>query len=499
MKKSESELWYATPTRQSPLAIVLLMYNLLRSIVRTWWPFIILLIVRSSWITRQTAMQAVLLVVAVLFVLATWRYLKFWFYLSDDMIHVRRGILRRTRLEIPFDRVQTIVFEQNLLHQFFNSVRLKVDTAGSSSEEFEFSALPQAKAEELRAYVLSKRAGTIKKDAADVQPQYHAADRMFALSLTDLLKVGVSQNHFRTTSIILVFLIGLRDRISQAFGDRYLDQIDAMAVGLVDNFLVYGIALFALLLIISFVGTLVYTILRFYNLTLWKGSEGYRLSSGLINRYEQGAPYHKIQMVRWVTNPLRNLFGIVTLRFHLATSQKGTKTSSILVPGMAVKYLSPVLGRFWGASGTPLDGGYGIHRAFLVRRLLFVTVVPAMAVVALSYAWGWNVGLWLAPIYAVVSGVFQFALYRRWSYHVGQHMLLTRSGALERVHKGFLLRKAQGVTVKQSPFQRRHGVVTLVLHTAAGDVTVPYLEQTRARRLKNLILYQIETSRQRWM
>ena len=75
----------------------------------------------------------------------------------------------------------------------------------------------------------------------------------------------------------------------------------------------------------------------------------------------------------------------------------------------------------------------------------------------------------------------------------------TTYGVIERITKVIALYKVQGVHVRQTPFQSRRGLSNLVIHTASGDVQIPYIKFELALQLKNHILFKIESSTLAWM
>ncbi|MCB0689401.1 MAG: PH domain-containing protein [Saprospiraceae bacterium] len=94
---------------------------------------------------------------------------------------------------------------------------------------------------------------------------------------------------------------------------------------------------------------------------------------------------------------------------------------------------------------------------------------------------------------------FQYFQYKKWRYLFYEEGLMTISGVIERVHKVLLHRKVQGVRLKQSPYQRRKNLATIILHSASGDVKIPYVQMDHALQMKNYILYKVESSHLKWM
>ncbi|MFN2440236.1 MAG: PH domain-containing protein [Chitinophagaceae bacterium] len=59
--------------------------------------------------------------------------------------------------------------------------------------------------------------------------------------------------------------------------------------------------------------------------------------------------------------------------------------------------------------------------------------------------------------------------------------------------------KLQSVALKQSLYQQRRNLATLVLYTAGGSISIPYISLEAARQIVNYSTYQIEHQNRAWM
>ena len=59
--------------------------------------------------------------------------------------------------------------------------------------------------------------------------------------------------------------------------------------------------------------------------------------------------------------------------------------------------------------------------------------------------------------------------------------------------------KLQNIKYKQSIFQRRKNLATLVLYTAAGAEAMPHIPAAKAELLYHYLLFKIESSDKGWM
>ena len=494
MRKNEE--WYSESTRQSPVAIILIIFDVIKSIIRNWWPFLLIFIFRSDVLSPTTG-KILLAVVGVLIILmSVWSYFRFYFFIQRDKLHVEKGIFKRSKMDIPFDRIQSISFEQNLIHQLFDVVRLKIDTAGSSGEEFEFSALEKTKAADLRNFILSKKSPDYTESGLVTETNENL---ILSLTIKDLTKIGVSQNHLRTAGIILAFVLGLRDRIEDALGEAYVNKFDHFTEDVINNAFTMGLMVFATLIIVSFFGTLLLTVLRYYDLHAWKTVEGYKVKSGLFNKREQSAPEHKIQVLRWISNPIRRLFGIVSLRFYQASSMGSARSSTLNIPGCTLSKLASIQHSYFLNDYTQSMPGFGVRKEMFYRRLFYIGFLPFLILFSISFFLKYYDWMLLSVLWLLVSAIFQWYNQKKWRYYLNEQVLQTSYGVLENVNKAIYFYKIQSVEIKQTPYQRRKSLANMVFYTAGGNIQIPYLTLERALALKNYVLFQIENSRHKWM
>ena len=62
-----------------------------------------------------------------------------------------------------------------------------------------------------------------------------------------------------------------------------------------------------------------------------------------------------------------------------------------------------------------------------------------------------------------------------------------------------LIRKLNGVTVQQSLFERKRGLATVTVATAAGAVHIGMIPLDQAELLRDEFLRSVETDRRAWM
>ena len=492
------------PQRQSMVAIFLILLRLFRVIVGQAWPLLIVIFINPSkskdsyfamWIIGISILSAILSIVS---------YFKFYYYVKDDELVIEKGIFQKTKLNVPFDRIQTVNFKQNILHQIFKVVSLEIDTAGSKGNEFSITALKKNEAEAIRDFLIAQKNHNLNPRPEDIAEEEDwnveppKEELLLHLSPEDLIKIGVSQNHFRTAAVIFAFLMSSLDQLESATGWSFEGFLSNIPFINPNSFLAFLLVMVPLFIIISFSVSLVRTVIRYFNLEFLRTDIGFKVISGLFTRNEQSANMQKIQLVNWSTNPIRQIFGMYDISLKQAASSEVARKQSIYVPGCYEEQVSAVREVYFPEEKELIFEEHQIHPLFIYRKFLYIGLVPALLALAHSHfvegAIYYGYLIWV-PI--VLLGAWRY--WQRFRYYVSEEGVRISKGMIGRQDVLLKWYKIQVVDVQQGLYQRRKDLANIYFHTAAGDVNIPYIEYEKARKLEDFILYKISTSEREWM
>jgi len=271
MKRSDIDIYQ--PTRQSIAAILVLIVKFVRRIISGFWPIILIYFIRGDTGENEWWQLVFLGIGGLSLIGSILAYFKYYFHVTDEEIIISKGILKKTNLTIPFDRVQSVDFEQTVIHQVLDVVKVKIDTAGSAGSELDIDALELPIAEKLRSIVIGYQKANQKVEVNDFgevieEPAEEEETKILNVNIPELIKVGISQNHLRTAGLIIAFAFAAFNEIEQIFQGFLSDKIDELDVEQLgpDPLAVAGTALMliAFFLFVAFVITLGLTIIRFY-------------------------------------------------------------------------------------------------------------------------------------------------------------------------------------------------------------------------------------------
>jgi putative membrane protein len=488
---------FSVPRRQSPAAIVLILARTLRALVGQFWPLLLVFLLNPK-ARSGDVFQYVLWIIPILSAIgSTMAYFRFHYYIEGDEVVLERGIFRRVRLTIPFERMQSIQLEQNLLHRLLGVVQLEVSTAGSRGSEFRVTALERQQAEAFRRFLLQQR--RVALETSDAEPEQEPSDQLLlALHPEDVLKVGLGANHLRTTGLLIALALGFLNDLENALGQTVYEQLsDALGLN-TDHFLSTLLFLFVSLLLISFVLSMLIAFARFYQLRLYRTESGFRLISGLLNRREEMAPVRKIQFIRWSYNPLEKLLGMQRIRLMQASSTDQGHKESMLIPGAYPQQVEAVQQAYSPKAGEQTWENVAVSPRVARRRFILTGLLPVAVLVLLSVRSYEAQVLW-SLVWLVPAWLLSLRYYRNWKIRVSAAGILTEQGTFGRTYNSLRWHKVQSVALRQSWIQKRVHHTDLIFYTAAGQVLLPYIELGRARQLVNYVLSHVEQSRLEWM
>lgn len=491
MKKSD----FSEPRRQSLVAILLIIYKTYQTIVKQLWPFLIIFVFGGN--NRRGWLMWLILALSILgMITSIWKYFKYYFYIEQDELIVERGILNKKRLSVPFDRIQTINFQQNIIHRIFGVVELKIDTAGTHTEEFVFNALDQQIAEDLRKVILKNKSKTAPTEYKEVSTEIVAETDgipIMTMDLADLIKAGLVQNHFKSGWLIIAAIIWIWQNLRDTgFQDQFENQIQGFLSGILTFVFIGGI-----FVLLSLVVSLARMIINNYNLQFIRTQNGFKVHAGLFTRKVTSAMDNKIQMITWADNPLKKLIGIKDLLLMQASSKEVTSQKSIKIPGLNKNHIDLVIDTLYGDISN-IRNYRPVHSLYFSRMVLYLSlvVIPVIIILLSTEHYLQASIASMIYIYMIFS---RYLKYKKLRYGYDQRILHIKGGAFGDKTTLIPIYKIQGITTSTSPHQRRKDLTTVTIHSASGNANIPYIPIKEAHELKNILLYLIETSKKVWM
>ena len=469
-----------------------------------------------------------------------WAYFRFG-VVDHDLIVVE-GWLVKKRRAIPLARVQGIDIRADLTSRLLGLADVVVQTAGGGSGEAEarIGSIPLAHAEQLRADLLHWREREIPgpagatahpEDPAAAQPpdmtssagtapvgadpigrmsdlrgvfgQAERAARVsdfeYRLPFGRLLAAGLTSN---AVLIAIAAGVGVVAQFAELFSGVARDATDALTRLALPALIAVGFA--GLLLVVA--ASIAVVVARDFGFTARRVGDRLETEAGLTERRMTSLPVRRIQALRIEQTALRRLLGFASVHadtagFGRSEEQKST-TAAALIPLARKAEVLPLMHRLLPEAETlPPTAGlprralrfYVLWPTVLAVLVTWVVIAAAALIVASAgdISWLEQVGVAAGAGAALVVGGFvaatQWQSWRSAAFGADERALAIRWGILGSYAVRLSRSRMQSLALRQTPFQRRAGLATIVVASVSGSAATHYrirnLDVADARRL----------------
>ncbi len=465
-------------------------------------------------------------------VVAVGRTLSYRYRYDEHELVIRTGFLFRNERHVPYARIQSVDGVQNIVHRLLDVVEVKVQTAGGKEPEAAMSVLPLAAFEEMRRLVSARRPAAAPSDAAvpaDATEATATTDRariLLALSPRELLLYGFVEGRGMVvigTMLGVAWEFGFADSPIPWFVDRFVTDEDqprkpgdgvfrflARAIfkggdDLLGN-VVIGLATLFVFLIVVRLLSMAWAAVRLYGFTLTREGDDLRTAYGLLTRVEATIPLRRIQSLSLHEGPLHRLVGRVSARVDTAGSQPGQNAPPDrlwLAPLVAASEL-PALSR--QVLPTLSLGDFVWQRVHprarrRITKALLILIGLAQLPLAVGVGWWGLLSLGILLPWASLHGRRSAAAM---AFAITDDLVAYRSGWLWRRTSIAPFARVQAVTLRESPFDRRHSMAGVSVDTAGAStdprerIAIRYLDRSIAEQLHRQLAHEAARRTFRW-
>lgn len=493
MKSNEEHNW-SIPQRQAPAGLIVIIYKAFITVIKAIWPLVLVVLFRERNKTFDTFEMLLIGIPSLILIRSMIDFFYFRFYIEKNDLIIKRGFISKKIITIPLNKIQSVHIEQNLVHQFLAVAKLTIDTAGSEKSEAEIDAISVPNAESFKQFLLQNENNSPGNQQIE---GYRIEKPLIRLSVGDLLKLGLSANHLQAFFIVLAFGISMLQNLEEIFGNRVITIVkeSSTAIGVS---LLSIVALFIFVLTVSVLVSLIKIFLTYSNFACNETDQGFRIKSGLINSRQNLVPFSKIQFISWEANWIRRKIGLFMLEYHQAQNEQAKKKQRIRLPITKKEYVDKLLELYHPAVKSIAHSVHRIDEIYPFRRMLVAGLPSAIVITAVAFFWmnayALVFMLWIPYVY-LVNLVYR----RRFRLYISPEAFQVNSGAWGKESKIAQWYKIQYLELRQSLFQKKRQLATVVIHTAGGKIKIPYINLDLARVIQNYSLYKIETAVKNWL
>lgn len=421
----------------------------------------------------------VILLFSVFFSIIRWWTFHYWF--ENGELRVKYGLFVKKKRYIPFERIQTLNYHESVLHRLFKLVKVEAETAGSSDGEAEvvLTALTREAANEIE-----KEMRKAKQQLTDVEQRGVVLETttpevtaMYKMSTKDLLILASTSGGI---GVLISGIVALLSQLSDIIPyEKIYGELATLAK--------YGVLMILLAVVVIFaigwLASVILTYIKYYSFKVVVQEENLIITRGLLEKKRVTIPLKRVQAIKIVENPFRQLFGYSTVSVESAGSTSG-EDSMVIFPLIKKRELEAPL--------QALFPHYEWQQQFIASpkraqhffyRIDFLWVFPLIG--ALSYfLWPWGaLSIALIPL-AILFGIWQ---HRTTAYAITNKQLVLRYRIVSRVTFYVEKHRIQSMTQRATYFKKRKEVQDVTIHVMSGatgaTATVKALEEADAQRI----------------
>ncbi|MFB6072805.1 MAG: PH domain-containing protein [Halobacterium sp.] len=465
------------------------------------WAFLVggIALARGDPVLTSGAVVLAVLAVGVIVAYEVAYYRRFEYELTEDSLDISSGVFSRREREIPLRRVQNVDVTRSFAARLLGIAKVDVETAGGGSTEASLRYVSREEAQRLQEEVRERRRAERTRESAGDRAGESAGERETAAGAeeADSAAGGVMEAGERRESAAApggetLFELSDRDLLLYgflSFDPRLLSGIAALAPFVAPalaervNLSRFGVLLLVAVAVVGgaalWVASALARVVQFYGFRLRRVGDDLRYERGLFERRDGTIPLSKLQTVAVEENVLMRRYGFASLAVETAgyapgSSPSGGSEAAIpLAPREDVVALARSLEPF---DGVDVSRPPERARKRYVRRYLLAGVgVFAAGFLASRYllAFPWYALAVLPPLAWPAAR----RAHENRGYALGEDHVVTQAGFWRRQTRVVPYRRVQTVIRRQTVFQSRWDLASVVFDTAGsrsisgGDAT----------------------------
>lgn len=411
------------------------------------------------------------LFVSLIYGIYRWTTFKYKFHMKE--IQIQKGLFVKKNIYISKDKIKSINISKALIPRIFGLVQLTIKSEGTEDND-----------PTIKLVALSK------KEALEIQNTFfnystsptfnNEVSRNRRLSKSTLLLSAITSNSlFPTLVAILAFYYQFDIELNKAIGIPKFNSIDKTPIVL--------IILWAFLILMSaWVLSIIRTIIRFGNFSIFVNEQTIHIQKGLSEKKEIMIDIKDLRAIKIEENILKQLFGLSCIYIESSGGDNTKRNvSTVLHPLIKkeeveafLKALSlpyPSLTKF-----NPLPK-QAMWR-YITRKVFFSLIISLLAVYFLKINFQFTI-----PV-IILFALYGLLQYREAGYGFSKDFFLLIKRSIRRNTIVFVKEHIESISFKQSYMQKKKGLENISL-TILSNISKKKFKLGDIRKRHELDIY----------
>ncbi len=401
------------------------------------------------------------------------KWLTFTYWVEDEELKTEYGFLFKKKRFVPIERIQNFNYNEGIIHRFFNVVQISIETAGgaTSKADVELSAITKQAANDLEQIINESRKQAAQEEQVD-QTNYI----IYKIKNSKLLLLATTSN---SVGVVLAGIFALFPQLVEIIPFEKISSQFSF-------FIKSGFTLLTIFVVISifiaWIISVAITYLSYYNFTLMYYDDQLEITRGLLEKKKITIPVQKIQAIKIVENPLRQLFGYASVTIENAGSSMTSSMEKkvVLMPFVKKNQIEPILQNILDIdiNLNVNDGNFSPKRAQPLFYRKYIWILLIVAIVGSAYISKYILFILLLSPCLIYLGVIQ---HRNACFKIQGDLLTVQYRAISKVTYFAKYNKVQAFEITQSLFQKPLQIFTGKVYVMGnmGGVKIKIHHQTK--------------------
>lgn len=486
---------FNSPQRQSIAGILIFFGYNVQKLIRHFWFFIIYLFYQH----HQHVFKIVLGTLVLLLVILVISFLNYWFFTfwinpkTNEFI-LKKGIINKTTIVLPVDKIQNVNLTQNVLHKLANVFKIVVESAGSSAQEVSINALSGQLA------LVLKEALHYSKSTNEATEDEKSQQKNFKISFVTLIKIGLTSRYRESIALFVAFIIYLGQYLEKFIENKWIDenqleQVSSFSKDYWLMFLFMPLVIFILLMV-----NLIRTIFKFYNYTFLLQNDVLIFKYGLFKTREIILKPYKIQKITISQNYFQKKLGLFDIVIHQLQDQGNVNKllDKLQIPGLNANELIQFL-EMTNYQTEAFNETLFPNMRRLIIHVLFFIGLPSIIFMILKHLQVNSYQTSLLFFYAFVVLFLIIIDYKNYRFSFNEQQIKKQFGIWDVENEIVEIHKVQGIQLQQYFWQKQSNIGSITFFTSGNDIKFNTTAFDKLVKNTNIWLFKIEHSFKKWI
>lgn len=443
----------------------------------------------------------VIIVLSLIVAIIGWINKKF--YLDGEGIVYTKGIIFKKKMEVPFNKINTVDIKRNLIDMALGVALVKIDSGAVKQEGEEIKIkLKGEEATELKKIILMLKRNNIKEDDIEdeLEEKFSENEIVFErrITLMELVIYAITKGKLLWSIggffLAMQFAEDVDNIIQIGYLEKTLNFIGENITGIGEK----TVPIIILTLLISFIIIyifiniifIIFEIVRLYNFTVKSDLTSIYISYGLFSRKEYSVPINKIHALRFKQGLLHQMLNVFNLECIVIGYGDEKDEQAIIYPIADEKFIKEVIVKLLPDFKSEVDLQKPPSRAlsrFIIKRSIILGVILGLTFF-IGIGKYIEVRFTLFVIILLINAVLGYINYRNTSLGVNGEIIRASEGSLLKSTTIIKQTSVQSVKVIDGPFHRRKGVYDFEIDIYTNKLSEAVMIRNMDKSLEKTLL-----------